>query len=342
MGVQLGDIVPKKNVTIADLRGRKIGVDAFNTIFQFLSIIRQPDGTPLQDSKGRVTSHLSGILYRNGKLLEEGILPCYVFDGTPPTLKKKTVEQRREIREVATAKWKKALMEGMEEEARMFAQQSSRLTTEMIDDSKKLLDAMGIPWVQAPSEGEAQAAHMTAKRQVWATGSQDYDSLLFGSPQMIKNLNITGRRKVPRKNMYVNVEPELFVLTDVLGHLDINQRQLIDIGIMIGTDYNEGIKGIGPKKALAAVKDGKSAKDIYKEMKQEPEVNIDELREMFLHPKVTDKYELQWKEPDKKKMIKLLVDEHDFSLERVSNVADKLVNKTDQASSQSRLDKWSK
>lgn len=341
MGVQLGDIAPKKNITIEDLRGRKIGVDAFNTLYQFLSIIRQPDGTPLQDSKHRITSHLSGILYRNGRLLEEGILPCYVFDGTPPALKKKTVEQRQEIREVATAKWKKALMEGMEEEARIFAQQSSKLTTEMIDDSKKLLDTMGIPWVQAPSEGEAQAAHMAAKRTVWATGSQDYDSLLFGSPQMIKNLNITGRRKVPRKNMYVNVEPELFVLTDVLGHLDINQRQLIDIGIMIGTDYNEGIKGIGPKKALAAVKDGKSAKDMYKEMEVESEVDIDELREMFLHPKVTDKYNLEWKAPNREKMLKILVDEHDFSADRVNSVADKLSHKQDE-SNQSRLDKWSK
>jgi flap endonuclease-1 len=341
MGVQLGDIVLKKNIEISDLVGRKIAVDAFNTLYQFLSIIRQPDGTPLQDRRGRITSHLSGILYRNGKLLERGVLPCYVFDGEPPALKAKTHAKRAKIKEEAMGKWQKALMDGLEDEARMFAQQTSRLTESMVEDSKKLLDAMGIPWVQAPSEGESQAAHMAANRKVWATGSQDYDSLLFGSPQMVKNLNLTGRRKVPRKNMYVNVEPELFVLTDILGHLDINQRQLIDIGIMIGTDYNEGIRGIGPKKALAAIRSGKSARDMYKEMNVKPEVDIGELREMFLHPKVTNKYSLEWKTTDKERMIKLLVDEHDFSLERVQSVADKMLKRQDE-SNQSRLDTWSK
>lgn len=338
MGVQLGDIAPRKNILISDLNGRKIAIDAFNSIYQFLAIIRQPDGTPLMDSKGRVTSHLSGLLYRTGKLIEEGVMPAYVFDGEPPKLKWGVVEERAKVREEATAKWKKALREGETEEARMYAQQSSKLTNEMLEDSKKLLEAMGVPYVQAPSEGEAQAAHMAKRGDVWASASQDYDSLLFGSSQLVRNLAITGRRKVPRKNMYVNVEPELFVLDEVLKELGITREKLVEIGILIGTDYNEGIKGIGPKKALALIKEGRSLRSIFKE--HEVEAELEELKEMFLKPKVIDKYKLEWKGPSKDRVIKILVDEHEFSIDRVEKVIDNLEKAATQKATQSRLDKW--
>ena len=340
MGVQLGEIIPKEKIEFENLAGRKIAIDAFNSLYQFLSIIRQPDGTPLMDSKGRVTSHLSGLFYRTGKLVEYGVLPIYVFDGKPPDLKRRVSEERRQIREEAHEKWKEAIKAGDMTAAKRHAQASSKLTGEMIDESKKLLEAMGIPWVQALGEGEAQAAYMVQHGDAWASASQDFDSLLFGSPRLIRNLTITGRRKLPGKNIYVSVEPELIELQKALDSLGIDRKKLIDMGIMMGTDFNEGIKGIGPKKALAYAKEGKSVKQVYKEMEQEPEVDLDELRELFLKHDITNKYELKWGNVKKPEIIKILVDQHDFSEDRIARTMEELEEKLSQKASQARLDSW--
>jgi flap endonuclease-1 len=341
LGVQLGEIVPKETIAIEILSGRKMAIDAFNSLYQFLSIIRQPDGTPLMDSKQRVTSHLSGLFYRTGRLVEAGILPCYVFDGKPPVQKHGTIRERSEVKEVARAKYKEAAEKEDVEGMRRYAMATSRLTDDMIVDSKRLLQAMGIPVVQAPGEGEAQAAHIAAKGDVWASASQDFDSLLFNSPVLIRNLTITGRRKLPRKNVFVMVEPELIELKKALDSLGLTREQLVDIAILIGTDYNEGVKGIGPKKALAAVKEGKVLKAIYKEHEAEPETDLDELRKLFLKPDVTEKYALEWKAPDKSDILKILVDEHDFSAERVEKVVATLEEKAGESkASQARLGQW--
>ena len=340
MGVQLGEIIPKEKIEFENLAGRKIAIDAFNSLYQFLSIIRQPDGTPLMDSKGRVTSHLSGLFYRTGKLVEYGVLPIYVFDGKPPDLKRKVSEERRQIREEAHEKWKEAIKAGDMTAAKRHAQASSKLTGEMIDESKRLLETMGIPWVQALGEGEAQAAYMVQHGDAWASASQDFDSLLFGSPRLIRNLTITGRRKLPGKNIYVSVEPELIELQKALDSLGIDRKKLIDMGIMMGTDFNEGIKGIGPKKALAYAKEGKSVKQVYKEMEQEPEVDLDELRELFLKHDITNKYELKWGNVKKPEIIKILVDQHDFSEDRIERTIAELDEKLSQKASQARLDSW--
>ncbi|MGD2072637.1 MAG: flap structure-specific endonuclease, partial [Candidatus Thorarchaeota archaeon] len=139
MGTKLGDIIKAETIALRDLTDRRIAVDAFNTLYQFLSIIRQPDGTPLKDRQGRVTSHLSGLFYRNLNLLEHGIQPLYVFDGISPELKTKEIERRRTIRKEAYKEWKQAQAEGRIEDARKAAQASSRLSTYMIEDAKKLL-----------------------------------------------------------------------------------------------------------------------------------------------------------------------------------------------------------
>ena len=197
MGVDFSDIVEKQKTELEFLTGRRIAFDAFNNLYQFLSIIRQADGTPLMDSTGKVTSHLSGLFYRTIKLVEIGIKPVFVFDGESPELKTKTKQQRREVRENSQKKWDEALSRGDTAEARKYAMGSSRLDSQMIDDSKKLLSLMGIPVVQAPSEGESQAAYLASTGKVWGVGSQDFDSLLFGAPILLRNVTITGRRKVP-------------------------------------------------------------------------------------------------------------------------------------------------
>lgn len=341
MGVQLADLVVAKQVDFQYLAGKRIAVDAMNSLYQFLSIIRQPDGEPLKDSQGRVTSHLSGLFYRNVNLVDYGIMPLYVFDGRPPKLKKDVVEERTEVRLAAHEKWKEALAEGRYEEARVYAQQASRFSEEMLDDSKRLLKYMGIPYVQAPSEGEAQAAYMAMKGDVWATGSQDFDSLLFGSPRLVRNLAISGRRKVPRKQVYVEIRPELMSLEENLKVLGISREQLIDLAILVGTDYNpKGIEGIGPKKAYELIREYGDAEKAVKERGLEVNFDIDEIRPLFLKPETTDEYQLEWKLPEAEKVVDFLCGERDFSQDRVKKALEKLEAKAKEAKTQVSLEKW--
>ncbi|RLG74841.1 MAG: flap endonuclease-1, partial [Thermoprotei archaeon] len=321
MGVNIRELIPQEAIRVVtdlrELRGRIIAIDAYNALYQFLTAIRQPDGTPLMDSKGRITSHLSGLFYRTINFVEAGIKPVYVFDGKPPELKAKELSERMSLKEEAKKKYEEAVAAGDLEAARRYAQMASKLTTEMVEDAKRLLSAMGIPWVQAPSEGEAQAAYMASKKDVWASASQDYDSLLFGTPRLVRNLTISGRRKLPRKNVYIEIKPEVIELEKVLKALGITREQLIDIAILLGTDYNpEGVKGVGPKTALRLIKTYGS---IDRALKALPDAKFpvppDKIKELFLKPEVTDSYKLEWGEPKEDEVIGILVKEHDFSIE---------------------------
>lgn len=324
MGVQITDIAEGKEVELLELSGNKIAIDAYNTLYQFLSIIRDRfTGEPLKDSKGNITSHLSGLLYRTTNLLEAGIKPIFVFDGKPPDFKGATIQERHAFREDAKKKWEDAVARG--EPAMKYAQAAMELTDKMLDGSKKLLEAIGVPWLQAPSEGEAQCAHMCKKRYVDYCGSQDFDSLLFGAPMLVRNLSITGRRKVPRKDVYTEVKPELIELEKVLKSLGINQNQLIIIGILVGTDYNpKGIKGIGPKSALKLVNQHKTLSNVMKHVEWNFDLPAEEIYNFYRKPPVTDMHDVQWKQPDEEKIIKFMVDEHDFLKERVQKVIDRL------------------
>lgn len=338
MGVDISSLVEAKEVELVELSGRKIAIDAFNILFQFLSIIRdRMTGEPLRDSKGRVTSHLSGLLYRNSNLLEAGIKPVFVFDGKPPELKQATIEEREERKREAEKKWKEAVERG--EAAITYAQAAAKLTNEMIEQSKELLGYMGIPWIQAPSEGEMQCAFMCRRGDVWASGSQDFDSLLAGSLRMVRNLSITGRRKMPKKEMYVQVRPELIELDKVLEALGITKEQLIIIGILVGTDYSPGVKGIGPKAALKLVKEHNTLEKVLENVIWESEVPAERIYNFFLNPDVTDRYEIEWNEPNVEKLKEFMVEEHDFSAERLGKVIGRLQN-TWTKGRQSSLSGW--
>jgi len=332
MGVDLGDLFERKEIELKELRNKAVAIDAFNAIYQFLSTIRQPDGTPLKNSRGEITSHLSGILYRTTNLLENGVRPVYVFDGEPPVFKRRTVEERVRTREEMEERWKEALERGEVEEALKYARASSRLKPEMVESSKKLLQYLGVPYVEAPSEGEAQAAYMARKGDAYAAASQDYDSLVFGSPILVRNLTITGKRKLPGKNIYVEVSPEIINLEENLKRLGITREQLVDVALLIGTDYNEGVRGVGVKRALSMVKEGVRVSRLIED------VDYEEIKEFFLNPPHTDEYELEWREPDEKKVLRFLCDEHDFSEERVKKVLERI--KSSGYLSQSTLDRW--
>ncbi len=324
MGARIGDVLEKREVSFDELRGT-IAVDAFNALYQFLSIIRQRDGTPLMDSKGRVTSHLSGLFYRTCNFLEKGVKPVFVFDGKPSILKARTIDERAERKIDALEKFKQAQAEGDVEEMRVFAMQTTKLTGDMIEQSKRLLELMGVPWIQANGEGEAQCAAMCRQGAVVAAASQDFDGLMFGSPVLVRNLAISGKRKLPRRNVFVDVVPEKFVLQENLERLGIAQRQLVWIGMLSGTDFNKGVYGIGAKKALKLVlAHPDSFGDCLSECKGELE-NWREIEQLFLSPNTfeVEKGDLEFKAPDALGIEKFLCGEFEFSTERVQNALER-------------------
>jgi flap endonuclease-1 len=342
LGVKLRDIVPKTPINLKSLSGKAIAIDAYNALYQFLSIIRQPNGTPLKDHSGKITSHLSGLLYRTSNLMELGIKPIYIFDGTPPALKEAEIKKRSKAKEEALIKYEKALEAGKIEEARKYSQATSRLKDYMQDDSKKLLNLLGIPTVQAPSEGEAQAAFLTKKGDADYCASQDYDSLLFGAPKLIRNMTISGKRKVARKNIYINISPEIVELKRVLRENKITHEQLIDLSIFIGTDFNPlGIKGLGAKTAIKLIKQyGNFEKALPYVKNNKIDFDPNKIREIFLHPKITEKYLIEWKEIDSEGVIEFLCREKDFSEERVRRALSKIEKGVKEFKEKTTLEQW--
>lgn len=327
MGVKIGDIIPDEAVektSLKKLSGKSIALDAYNILYQFLATIRGVDGRPLMDRRGRVTSHLSGLFFRTVNFLEEGLLPVYVFDGRPPEAKFATIEKRVSARQEAEKMYEMALAEGDVEAARRYAQRAATLEKYMVESASDLLRAMGVPYVMAPSEGEAQAAYMAAKGSVYASGSQDMDSLLFGSPRLVRNLSIVGRRKLPRRNEYVEVEPEIIYLDKVLAGLGLTREQLIEVGILVGTDYSPQVKGVGPKTALKIIKEHGSLEKAVDAGAVELNFDFHRIRQLFLNPEVTDQYVLSWREPSEEKVFEILVEEFDFSRERVGKALNEL------------------
>ncbi len=338
MGVNISDIIVRKKAEISDFEGKWIAVDAYNTLYQFLSIIRQPDGTPLMDSEGRVTSHLTGLLFRLSNFLDAGIKPVFVFDGIPPDLKSDTLEERRQIKEKAQKEWEEALAEGDIERARIKAQATSVLTSEMVDTTKKFLGYFGVPHVEAPADGEAQASYMAQKKDVWATASQDYDSLLFGTPILIRNMTVSGKRKMPKRREYVTVVPEIVDLDETLSEIGLSREQLIDLAILVGTDFNPGIKGIGAKTGKKLILKHETLENVMKEKEIEIE-NYQKIRDIFLSPDVTDDYKIEIGRLQDDKIIELLVEDYGFSENRVSSALKKVIDRKKEEGQMS-LDKW--
>src|SRR3989338_4033708 len=239
MGVKISDIITRKTLEWDQLNGKVLAIDSSNMLFQFLSSIRQPDGTPLQDSKGRVTSHLVGLSSRIPNLIEKGIRPIFVFDGISPKLKRKEQKRRQEIKNLAEEKFTEAEEAGDTASMLKYAKMTTRMTSEMVRESKELLSAMGFPVIQAPSEAEAQCSLLCKKKEAWAVASQDYDCLLYGAPRMLQNLTLSNKRKLS-SGKTITISPELIELKEVLSTLKLTQDQLIVLGILVGTDFNIG------------------------------------------------------------------------------------------------------
>jgi flap endonuclease-1 len=339
LGVDLGDVLPRRKVPLDALSNKKIAIDAYNTLYQFLAIIRGVGGEHLKDSRGRVTSHLRGLFYRNINLLELNMKLVYVFDGAPPELKTTEIERRRERRDEAKRQYAVAVEAGDLPAARKYAEASTSLRQDMVVESKQLLEAMGIPWVDAPSEGEAQAAVMATEGTVDAVGSQDHDSLLFGAPLLARNITISGRRRLPSKGIFIEVEPETISLEETLKVLDMTREQLIDFGILMGTDFNpDGFKGIGPVKGMKLLKTYHSIEKIEPLKDEVAKIDYQAIRNLFLHPPAKKGVVPSWAEMKPDAVRAFLVDEHSFSEERVDAAVKRVVGL--ESSKSETLEKW--
>ena len=318
MGLDLKALVVREKTNLEAFASKVVAIDAYNAIYQFLAIIRGPDGLHLSDDQGRVTSHLSGLFYRNIKFLSIGIKPIYVFDGKPPSLKSAEIEHRKQIKRDATVKYEKALKSGDLQEARKYAQQTTSMRDSMVQDSKKILELFGLPVIQAPSEGEATAAHLTKTGQAYASASQDFDSILFGAKRLVRNFTNSGRRKLPNRNSYIEIVPEIIDIKKTLSELKLNPEELVDLGILIGTDFNpDGFDRIGPKTALKMIQQHSRLEDIPQIQDRLEKIDYKQIRKIFLEPEVADIPEITFQPVNYDGIQKYLVEERNFSLERV-------------------------
>lgn len=341
MGLDLKPLVKSSPITISELSGKVIAIDAYNTIYQFLATIRGITGELLTNNNGEVTSHLSGLFYRNVNLLAEDIKLIYIFDGKPSPLKSKEIDRRRQVKQDALNKYQEAITAGRFEDARKYGQATSVLTDKMVEESKMILALLGIPYIQAPSEGEAAAAQLTQSNIAFACASQDYDSLLFGAKRLIRNLAISGKRKVPNRNVYVDIEPEIIEQQQLLNETDLNLEQLVDIGILIGTDFNPGgIPGIGPKTALKLVREHNKLEKIEKIEASLANIPYKEIREVFLKQEAPKINGIEFNEINYDALVNFLCTEKNFSVARVNTSLDK-VKKSITNRNQS-LEKWFK
>ncbi|HLC72806.1 MAG TPA: flap endonuclease-1 [Candidatus Nanoarchaeia archaeon] len=318
-------MIPRKEIKFEFLEGKKIAIDFSNSAYQFLSSIRQPDGTPLMDSQRRITSHLMGIWTRFTNLMQRNIQLVIVLDGKAPILKIKEQEQRAHRKELAEEKLKQAQEDEDITSMAKYAKQTTRLSKEMVAEAQELMEAMGLPVIQAPSESDAQIAYMCQQGDVYAAATSDADVLMHGCPRVITNLTLSQRRKLPNGN-YVKITPEIIELPEVLRSLDITQDQLIAIAVLVGTDYHPGIHRVGPKTALKLVKKNDSMEQLFREV--EADFDWKEIMELFKKMPVTKEYNLEWGKPDVDKIKEILVDRHEFSPERVDMTLEKLQSTT--------------
>jgi len=331
-----------KENEIKNYFGRKVAIDASMSLYQFLIAIRQQDGGSAQmltSADGETTSHLMGFFYRTIRMVENGIKPVYVFDGKPPTMKAGELEKRKEKRDQAQEALDKAKEEGNMEEVDKQSKRLVKVGKEHVSECKKLLKLMGVPFVEAPCEAEAQCAELVKGGKVYAAGTEDMDTLTFGTTILLRHLTFSEARKMPIKE---------FHLAKVLEGFEMDQDRFIDLCILLGCDYVDKIKGIGPKKAIELVKKYGNIECIIENLdttKYPLPVHwpYQEARRLFKEPEVTpaSDVELKWEKPDEEELVNFMVTEKGFSEERIRNGAKKLL-KARQSSTQGRLDSFFK
>nr|CAD7395182.1 unnamed protein product [Timema poppensis] len=336
----IADIAPSsvKESEIKNYFGRIVAIDASMSLYQFLIAVRS-EGAQLTSVDGETTSHLMGTLYRTIRLIENGIKPLYVFDGKPPQLKSGELAKRAERREEAQKSLEKAEEAGDSEQVDKFNRRLVKVTKHHADECKELLKLMGVPYIEAPCEAEAQCAALVKSGKVFATATEDMDALTFGTNVLLRHMTFSEARKMPIQE---------FHLDRVLEGLQLNQNEFIDFCILLGCDYCDSIRGIGPKKAMDLIKQHRNLETILERLdtkKYPPPENwlYKEARKLFLEPDIADPetIELKWTNPDEEGLVKYLCTDKAFNEDRVRNAAKKL-SKARTGSTQARLDSFFK
>lgn len=324
-----------KSTEIKTLFGRAVAIDASMSLYQFLIAVRSQDGNQLMNDQGNTTSHLMGMFYRTIRICEADIKPCYVFDGQPPALKSAVLKKRYASRETAATEEEEAKETGTTEEVDKLSRRQVKVTRQHNEDCRKLLTLMGIPWIIAPSEAEAQCAELCRGGKVYAAGSEDMDTLTFNSPVVLRHLTFSEAAKQPI---------QVISLPAVLEGLDLTMEKFIDMCMLCGCDYLEPIKGIGAKTALKLIREHDTMEDILAHLakgKNPPPADwpYEEARLLFQKPLVTPaaECELVWKAPDIDGLIEFLVKDNGFAEDRVRKGAEKLLRQLN-VKKQGRLD----
>jgi flap endonuclease-1 len=335
MGIKLKDLVHSEQINASELAGAVIAIDAPNIIASLLSFSRkQTDHSKFFfDSTQRPISHLYGLLYRINFYYSKSILPIFCFDGVDSELKRfHTTDKLRDFQFYEKCR-KQALKNDDWQKARSIGLNKNYLWPNIIKESKQLLGALGVPYLTSPASAESQCAQLVKDGTAKYSNSQDYDSLLFGCPKIVRNLSKSLKRKIRGKWIYEKVQPELIDLKKTLEGLHINQFQLVDMGLLIGTDYFSGIKNIGPKTAWKAIRVHKNIEVVIETLKEkyefselDPEI-IKEVRRIFLLPEVLKTYpEFHWNPPVDFLVIKLMCNDHNLDHKKVVNNLEKTSN----------------
>lgn len=336
----IGDHAPSgsKENEIKNYFGRKIAIDASMSIYQFLIAVRS-DGSQLTNEAGEITSHLMGMFYRTIRMIENGIKPVYVFDGKPPIMKSGELAKRKEKREEAQKGLAQAEETGDAESMEKFSRRLVKVTPQHNDECKRLLKLMGIPYIEAPCEAEAQCAALVKSGKVYATGTEDMDALTFGSSVLLRHLTFSEARKMPIREFY---------LDRILTELELSHYEFIDLCILLGCDYCDSIKGIGPKRAVDLIRQYKSIEEIIKHIDTNKytlpeEWPYQEARELFKNPEVLQDADinLKWEAPNEEELVKFLVEEKGFNEDRIRSGIKKIL-KARKGSTQGRLDSFFK